>query len=116
MVVSKSRKPPGAVRDLDLVLVEDFERDAWRATYRCREETGFRPSSDTPLLWHALIGGAERYGWTEAPQAALHGHAIETVKDALDLGIPISEEETRFSTPPDLEALEVLFRKHPYPG
>jgi hypothetical protein len=42
-------------------------------------------------------------------------HAIATVEEADQLGIPISEEETLFSTPADTEALQTLFTSHPYP-
>lgn len=31
------------------------------------------------------------------------------------LGLPISEHETLFSTPPDLDELEDLLNAHPYP-
>jgi hypothetical protein len=37
------------------------------------------------------------------------------VKAALALGFPVSDEATTFSTPDDLEQLELLFKKYPYP-
>jgi hypothetical protein len=35
--------------------------------------------------------------------------------EARRLGLPISEQETLFSTPPDLQQLEDLLMAHPYP-
>jgi hypothetical protein len=35
---------------------------------------------------------------------------------AQELGLPISDHETLFSTPEDLAALEALFIAHPYPA
>ncbi len=35
---------------------------------------------------------------------------------ARGLNLPISEHETLFSTPPDLEELEALLMGHPYPA
>jgi hypothetical protein len=63
--------------------------------------------------------GSFRYhGWSKSPRVAVHGHALaegEGLQAAIEAGMPISEEETLFSTPADLDALEKLFNKYPYP-
>lgn len=43
-------------------------------------------------------------------------HALDTVEEAAKLSIPISQEETLFSTPADTQALQELFKLHPYPS
>jgi hypothetical protein len=48
----------------------------WQARYESAAE-GIKPSSDTPLLYHALDPqAAQQYGWSESPNIALHGHAL----------------------------------------
>ncbi|PNW86255.1 hypothetical protein CHLRE_02g078912v5 [Chlamydomonas reinhardtii] len=79
-----------------------------------------RPSSDSPLLAAALSpGAAEAYGWALAPTVVLHGHALAEGEGlayaAEELGLPISQRATLFSTPEDLAELESVFRSHPYP-
>lgn len=79
-----------------------------------------RPTSDTPLLWAALMSPPGAYGWpSEAarrPTAALHGHALETPAAAAAAGIPLSPEETLFSTPADVAAAARVWAAHPFPG
>ncbi|GAB0493902.1 hypothetical protein MMPV_005189 [Pyropia vietnamensis] len=79
-----------------------------------------QPTSDTPLLWAALMSPPGAYGWpTEPgcrPTAALHGHALETPTAASAAAIPFSPEETLFSTPADVAAAARVWTAHPYPG
>ncbi len=118
--ISKSGKDPGSTLKLsDLVLLTSFDRTQWTATYRS-PSPDTRPSSDAPLHSAALAGdGSFRYhGWSKSPRVAVHGHALaegEGLQAAIEAGMPISEEETLFSTPADLDALEKLFNKYPYP-
>jgi hypothetical protein len=43
------------------------------------------------------------------------GVLLPGLAEARRLGLPISEQETLFSTPPDLQQLEDLLMAHPYP-
>eukprot|EP00198_Chlamydomonas_reinhardtii_P012328 XP_001701665.1 predicted protein [Chlamydomonas reinhardtii] len=93
---SMSGKPPGHRLDpaRDFVLVQSFDRAA-------------------------CPGAAEAYGWALAPTVVLHGHALAEGEGlayaAEELGLPISQRATLFSTPEDLAELESVFRSHPYP-
>lgn len=79
-----------------------------------------RPTSDTPLLWAALMSPPGSYGWpadaARRPSAALHGHALETAAAAAAAGIPLSPDETLFSTPADVAAAARVWAAHPYPA
>ena len=113
--VSRSGKEKGArCGPEDFVLLHHFDAKAWKAEFS--SYSGHHPSSDSPLLWSSLHMTSERYGWVEQPRVALHGHALADEESAMRLGIPISSEETLFSTREDLESLESLFCKHPYPS
>lgn len=55
----------------------------------------------------------------EAPCVAVHGQALahgDGLEAAQRAGMPVSHDETLFSTPEDLAALEELFVRHPYPA
>eukprot|EP00747_Dinoflagellata_sp_TGD_P121250 gnl/TRDRNA2_/TRDRNA2_173397_c0_seq1.p1 gnl/TRDRNA2_/TRDRNA2_173397_c0~~gnl/TRDRNA2_/TRDRNA2_173397_c0_seq1.p1 ORF type:complete len:321 (-),score=62.89 gnl/TRDRNA2_/TRDRNA2_173397_c0_seq1:122-1084(-) len=117
LIVSRSSKPPGKkpARE-DFVAVMSFDSKAWGCVYSpAKQGQGFKPTSDSPLHWAALIRAHAEFGWTERPRAVLHGHALEKEEEARALNIPISMEETMFSTPEDVEALMGLFKNHPYP-
>jgi hypothetical protein len=121
VLVSRSGKAPGArlAADDDFVAVLDFDTAAWRAAFRAPTPAA-QPTSDTPLHFAALApGAAQRYGWAATPLVAVHGHALAEgaqLAAALAAGGPVSSEETLFSTPDDLAALEALFRERPYPA
>lgn len=117
--ISKSGKDPGVTLTLnDFVLLTSFDRNQWAASYKSANPNT-RPSSDAPLHFAALVSDScSRYGWSQTPRVAVHGHALAEnagLQSAFKAGMPISEEETVFSTPSDLVALETLFTKYPYP-
>jgi ribulose-5-phosphate 4-epimerase/fuculose-1-phosphate aldolase len=116
--ITKSGKTPGAVTLDDFVLLTSFDRNEWTATYRA-SSAKLSPSSDAPLHFAALnLDSKLTFGWSRTPLVAVHGHALasgEGLIAAAQAGMPISEEETLFSTPADLEALEKLFEEYPYP-
>lgn len=117
--ISKSGKDPGVTLTIpDFVLLTNFDRSQWAATYKS-QNINTRPSSDAPLHAAALdFTSRSRYGWPHCPRVAVHGHALEQgegLQAAINAGMPVSEEETLFSTPADLDALENLFKKYPYP-
>lgn len=93
----------------------DFDAASWRARYRSRD-LDRRPTSDAPLHWAALVEAPLRFGWARAPGASLHGHILETARAAELLGVPLSAEATRFSTPPDRAALLALLERAPFPA
>jgi hypothetical protein len=118
-LLSKSGKPPGVpLAPADFCKVASFDRQSWSADY-ASAAPDVRPSSDTPLHAAALHPSApSKFGWTAQPGVAVHGHALAEgagLTLARSLGMPISEQETLFSTPEDLEQLEALFARHPYP-
>lgn len=119
ILISKSGKDPGVtLTPNDFVLLTSFDRDQWAANYKSADPTT-RPSSDAPLHFAALVSDScSRYGWSHTPSVAVHGHALAEgagLQAAVNAGMPISDEETLFSTPSDLVALESLFTKYPYP-
>lgn len=119
ILVSRSGKQPGAaLQAADWVLLTSFDAAQWQAEYWSADGSS-RPTSDAPLHAAALGPGcAERWGWSEAPQVAVHGHALAEgagLERARQQGLPVSEQETLFSTPEDLAQLEALFRAYPYP-
>jgi len=119
LLISKSGKPPSTpLCPSDMVELTSFDRATWTAAYRS-PSADIRPSSDSPLHYAALAkDSCERYCWGASPSVAVHGHALAEgagVEAAQRAGMPISDKETLFSTPDDLEALEVLFREFPYP-
>lgn len=125
ILVSRSGKSPGMpLQAQDWVLLTSFDAQRWEAEYRSARD-GACPTSDAPLHAAALGLGlglghdpAHRWGWPESPLAAVHGHALADgagLELARQKGFPISDEETLFSTPQDLAALEALFLRHPYP-
>lgn len=114
IVVSRSGKEPhAALQAQDWVLLTRFDPASWSAEY-CSASVAARPTSDAPLHAAALGPSAtQRYGWAAAPAVAVHGHALASgagLEAARAAGLPISEDETLFSTPEDLAALEALFR------
>jgi ribulose-5-phosphate 4-epimerase/fuculose-1-phosphate aldolase len=90
-----------------LMLVEGFDPGSWTA--EVWGDAGLEPTSDTPLHDVALRA-------LEGAGAALHGHVLETERAAAALGLPLSGEETEFSTAEDREALVALLRSAPYPA
>jgi hypothetical protein len=58
------------------VLVTSFDCELWSAMF-ASAEPDIRPSSDTPLHFAALSPACRaKYNWSEAPQVAVHGHAL----------------------------------------
>ena len=112
LLVSASGRRVGETAQV--VEVVDFDVERWAARFRS-DDAASEPTSDTPLYWAALVEAATRFGWAAAPQAALHGHVLETERAAAALAVPLSAEATLFSTPPDREALLTLLGGHPYP-
>ncbi|CAB9510497.1 Importin-beta N-terminal domain [Seminavis robusta] len=116
IVVSKSGRVAGPkLSKADFVRVLQFDATAWKATYGGCGESTSKPSSDTPLLWNALVVAPQKFHWTLKPQFVLHGHSCASQEDADRLKVPCSPVETLFSTPADLNALMDLLERHPYP-
>lgn len=118
LLVSKSGKSAGKrpIRE-DFVAVQSFDRDAWSCRF-CPAGKGEKPTSDTPMHWACLMRAAKEFGWREKPLVALHGHALAEgsgLKKAESLSLPISNEETMFSTPEDVDALMGLLGRFAYP-
>lgn len=130
IVVSKS----GRLADTDytksqFVRVINFNNKTWTATYggvvidndnddddKKNSNDIIKPSSDTPLLWNALMVAPKVCkNWSQQPKFVLHGHSCATQEEADVKGFPCSTKETLFSTPADLEALMDLFQQYPYP-
>lgn len=115
IVVSRSGRIAGSSFDAtQFVRVLSFDRSNWTATYESSCDS-IKPSSDTPLLWHALKYAPEQFHWENKPKFVLHGHTCETAEEARALNLPCSPVETLFSTPQDLEALLQMMEQHPYP-
>eukprot|EP01083_Nonionella_stella_P199067 730269_1 len=117
LFVSRSGKPPGISCDLlrgDFVLIKSFDRQKWSAEYYSIDET-VKPTSDAPLLWFSLMEASTTFSWKTIPEIVLHGHALASESEARALGLPISEEETLFSTLEDLTALSDLMKENPFP-
>jgi len=116
LVVSKSGKQAGgqvSVED-DFCIVTEFDPVQWSLNYYAQSPS-ILPTSDSPLH-HAVLHAASQFGWSEAPYASLHGHALESSDEAERLGIPCSTKETLFSTPDDMHELLSLVKEHPYPA
>lgn len=111
LLVSRSGRKPGELKPEDFVHVAHFDLKLWEASY-FSASPDIKPTSDTPLHWAAL---KERRGNGAEPFVSVHGHALETAREAIALGIPISPVETEFSTPEDRDALVTLLSEHPYP-
>jgi hypothetical protein len=115
VVVSRSgREAAAPFAEEHFVRILDFDAVRWRAVCTGPDPTA-EPSSDAPLLWHALKVAPARYRWRGRPRLVLHGHACATEEEAAARGIPCSARETPFSTPDDLDALMDLLRRYPYP-
>lgn len=115
LVVSRSGKEAGCkLTEEDFVLVTKFCKEKWSVSYESIIGEN-QPTSDCPLLWWALKEAPKLYNWKSQPKCALHGHAIADKETAQKLGFPCSEKETLFSTLEDVEALDSLFEKFPYP-
>eukprot|EP00667_Euglena_gracilis_P018643 EG_transcript_19845 len=115
IIVSRSGKEAGKMSLAnDFTVVKGFNAETWTGTFLSHSEDA-KPSSDTPLLWHALKVAPGRFGWPQQPQVALHGHSFETKQEAEQLGLPVSATETLFSTPEDTAALMELFESFHYP-
>lgn len=113
VLVSPSGRRPGDFDPDTVVELVGFDVERWEATYRSAAPD-LQPTSDAPLHWTALHA-TEALGWPLSPGASLHGHVLETSRAALELGLPISEEATLFSTPEDRGALLDLLRRAPWP-
>lgn len=114
MLATASGRRPGPTDSRDLVEVERFDSAAWAVDYRARS-AALRPTSDTPLHWAVLMDPGAAPPGSPAPAVSLHGHVLHTHAAAAALGLPISDEETLFSTPEDRAAMIRLLRAHPYP-
>lgn len=123
VVVSKSGRCAGTkFTKSQFVRVLNFDNNTWKATYGGVDDkdinagiASIKPSSDTPLLWNALVVAPKKFSWKLEPQFVLHGHSCASKAEADAKGYPCSTNETLFSTPEDLKALMDLFREHPYP-
>jgi hypothetical protein len=113
-VSPSGRKPGQALRPEDLVLVTDFDPERWVAHGYAPGTSS--PTSDTPLHWACLVSAWPQLHGMGRPQVALHGHALADSASAAALGVPISAEETLFSTPDDRAALLHLLETYPYPA
>mmetsp|Transcript_37366 Transcript_37366/g.80466 ORF Transcript_37366/g.80466 Transcript_37366/m.80466 type:complete len:245 (+) Transcript_37366:33-767(+) len=117
LLVTRSGKAAGKhPTEQDFVTVQSFDANAWSCNFCGYPE--MRPTSDTPLHWAALMRAQRTFGWSERPLVTLHGHALaekEGLRIAEQLELPISHDETLFSTPEDVEALMTLFKSFPYP-
>ncbi|CAJ1346876.1 unnamed protein product [Effrenium voratum] len=115
LLVSRSGKAAGALPcAADFVAVRSFSRDAWSCDFSA--SPGVQPTSDTPLHWACLLRAPAEFQWPSRPKVSLHGHALAEkagLKKAEELQLPISHEETLFSTPEDVEALMKLFQQFP---
>ena len=113
ILVSRSGKAPGHASVEDFVYVIGFDGRKWEAVYMPLRP-GAEPTSDTPLYWAALVEVPAIVG-RKGPAAAVQGHALSTEGDAKRFGIPISTEETEFSTPEERAALIGLMCEYQYP-
>ncbi len=114
IIVSRSRRSAIDIGIQDFVKVLNFDFKEWEAQYISADES-ICPTSDTPLYWSTLMETPHQLGWKENPQVAIHGHFFDTQEAANNLNIPISQRETEFGTPEDLEALLQLLKNYPYP-
>ncbi|CAE7490174.1 unnamed protein product [Symbiodinium sp. CCMP2592] len=118
LLVTRSGKDAGVrPSESDFVAVQSFDWNEWSCCF-CPAKMGAKPTSDTPLHWACIMKAAETFSWPERPLVALHGHALaekEGLEKAKALKLPISHEETLFSTPEDVDALMELFKVFPYP-
>ena len=116
LVVSKSGKLGGRrMHPLhDVCIISHFDMDDWSAEFYA-ESSDVLPTSDTPLHYAALRNAPLQFDWSAIPTAAVHGHAIETIEAAQKLKLPISEEETLFSTKEDSDALVNLMGEYSFP-
>ncbi|MEN0066644.1 MAG: class II aldolase/adducin family protein [Myxococcota bacterium] len=114
LLVSASGRRPGVFDPADVVELVTFDPEGWEAGYRSHDPS-VRPTSDAPLHFAALVQAPRRFGWSTRPGAALHGHVLDTRRAARELGLPISEDATLFSTPPDRTALLALLERAPFP-
>lgn len=111
VLVSRSGRRPGELKPEDFVHVLSFDPVRWEASYFSASPE-IKPTSDTPLHWAALV---ETAGRSAEPLVSVHGHALESAREAIALNIPVSPVETEFSTPEDRTALKALLAAHPYP-
>eukprot|EP00451_Oxyrrhis_marina_P016301 CAMPEP_0204310496 /NCGR_PEP_ID=MMETSP0469-20131031/1757_1 /ASSEMBLY_ACC=CAM_ASM_000384 /TAXON_ID=2969 /ORGANISM="Oxyrrhis marina" /LENGTH=231 /DNA_ID=CAMNT_0051290285 /DNA_START=71 /DNA_END=763 /DNA_ORIENTATION=- len=118
IIVSRSGKPPGVVPAAsDFCVVGSFDSEKWSCEYgRSSASDCAQPTSDAPLHWASLVRAPKEFGWERKPQYLLHGHALETEYEAQQLKIPISTQETLFSTKEDTDALMQLLQEFPYPA
>ena len=117
VLISRSGRGPDEPIDLerDFVCCVDFDTSEWRAKFRRKAKDDVKPSSDFPLHWYSLVEAGKACHWELGPKFVLHGHSFASVEDAQVLGVPISEEETLFSTKEDVDALRALLVNHSYP-
>ena len=115
LIVSKSGKVAGKRMDPlhDVCVVTHFNSEKWAAEFYA-ESPEVLPTSDTPMHFSALNAHV-KFNWSVTPNAAVHGHALETAEAANRLGLPCSHEETLFSTPSDAAALLDLMEEFEFP-
>jgi len=110
LLVSRSGRHAGVPVKEDFVYVAHFNPNpnVWEAKYYTSRGSNpdVKPTSDTPLYWLCL----KDFIYPRA-KAAVHGHKFPEKME----GIPVSEEETMFSTPGDREALRKLMEQERYP-
>eukprot|EP01025_Chloroclados_australasicus_P054688 TRINITY_DN64_c1_g1_i1.p1 TRINITY_DN64_c1_g1~~TRINITY_DN64_c1_g1_i1.p1 ORF type:complete len:374 (-),score=25.52 TRINITY_DN64_c1_g1_i1:356-1477(-) len=114
--VSRSGKTAGKLMTgEDIVQVLDFDRKAWHAYFNSSSVT-VKPTSDLPL-YHIMLNreAVKTYRWQKAPNVIVHGHALADGVVASELGIPVSDRLTLFSTLEDMIELEKLLIQYPYP-
>jgi hypothetical protein len=114
LIVSRSGRSGILFEAADFVKVTQFHCPTWQATYESSDENCM-PSSDTPLYWTALMDVPYKMKWGMKPGFAIHGHSLYIDEIAENFGIPISPEETEFSTPEDRESFVKLLQDYPYP-
>jgi hypothetical protein len=116
VLISRSGRGPNEPVDFDrdFPICVDFDEASWSAKFRSASPSD-KPSSDSPLHWFSLVEASDRFHWETRPNVVLHGHSFASVEDAEMLKVPISKEDTLFSTKEDVAALMGLLKDYSYP-